>query len=57
VPFAVADGADNPRYLVVDVILRVAVPAGALQPGHHDQPSGLEPARLAAVNPARSGSA
>jgi hypothetical protein len=35
----------------VNVILRVAVPAGALQPGSDDQPGGLEPAGLAAVDP------
>ena len=50
-PLAVADGAGDPGDLVVDVILRVAVPAGALQPRRHDQPGRLEPARLLAVDP------
>src|SRR5690242_8697527 len=50
-PFAVAVGAGDPGDLVVDVVLRVAVAAGALQPGRDDQPGGLEPARLAAVGP------
>ena len=50
-PLAVAEGAGDPGDLVVDVVLRVAVPAGALQPGRDDQPGGLEPARLAAVDP------
>jgi hypothetical protein len=36
--------------LVVDVVLGVAVSAGALQPGGDDQPSLFEPARLAAVD-------
>ena len=35
----------------MDVVLGVAVAAGALQPGRDDQPGGLEPARLAAVDP------
>ena len=50
-PLAVAVGAGDPGDLVVDVVLGVAVPAGALQPGRDDQPGGLEPARLAAVDP------
>ena len=50
-PLAVAVGAGDPGDLVVDVVLRVAVPAGALQPGGDDQPGGLEPARFAAVDP------
>ena len=37
--------------LVVDVVLWVAVPAGALQPGRHDQPGGLEPAGLVLTDP------
>ena len=35
----------------MNVVLGVAVPAGALQPGRDDEPGGLEPARLAAVDP------
>ena len=50
-PLAVAEGPGDPGDLVVDVVLRVAVAAGALQPGRDDQPGGLEPARLAAVDP------
>ena len=50
-PFAVADGPGDPRDLVVDVILRVAVPAGALQPGRDDQLGWLEPAGFAAIDP------
>ena len=50
-PLAVAVGPGDPGDLVVDVVLGVAVPAGALQPGRDDQPGGLEPARLAAVDP------
>ena len=50
-PFAVAVGPGDPGDLVVDVVLGVAVPAGALQPGRDDQPGGLEPAGLAAVDP------
>ena len=50
-PLAVAVGPGDPGDLVVDVVLGVAVPAGALQPGGDDQPGGLEPARLAAVDP------
>ena len=50
-PLAVAEGAGDPGDLVVNVVLRVTLPAGALQPGRDDQPGGLEPARLAAVNP------
>ena len=50
-PLAVAEGPRDPGDLVVDVVLGVAVPAGALQPGRDDQPGGLEPARLAAVDP------
>ena len=49
-PLAVAEGPGDPGDLVVDVVLRVAVPAGALQPGGDDQPGGLEPAWLAAVD-------
>jgi hypothetical protein len=49
-PFAVAEGAGDPGDLVVDVVLGVAVAAGALQPGGDDEPGGLEPARLAAVD-------
>ena len=49
-PLAVAVGPRDPGDLVVDVVLGVAVPAGALQPGRDDQPGGLEPARLAAVD-------
>src|ERR1035441_8502559 len=37
-PLAVAEGAGDPGDLVVDVVLGVAVPAGALQPGGDDQP-------------------
>jgi len=50
-PFPVAEGPGDPRDLIVNVILGIAVPAGALQPRGHDQPGGLEPARLAAVDP------
>ena len=50
-PFPVAEGPGDPRDLIVNVILGIALPAGALQPRGHDQPGGLEPARLAAVNP------
>ena len=50
-PLPVADGPGDPRDLVVDVILRVAVPAGALQPGTDDQARFLEPARLLPVDP------
>jgi hypothetical protein len=50
-PLAVADGPGEPGDLVVNMILRVAVTAGALQPGRDDQPGGLEPTRLAAVDP------
>ena len=50
-PFPVAEGPGDPRDLVVNVILGIAVPAGALQPRGDDQPGGLEPARLAAVDP------
>ena len=49
-PFAVADGAGDAGDLVVDVVLGVAVPAGALEPGGDDQLGGLEPARLAVVD-------
>ena len=49
-PFAVAAGTGDPGDLVVDVVLGVAVPAGALQPGGHDEPGGLESAVLAAVD-------
>jgi hypothetical protein len=49
-PCAVAVGAGDPGDLVVDVVLGVTVPAGALQPGGDDQPGGLEPAGLAAVD-------
>ena len=49
-PFAVAVGAGDAGDLVVDVVLGVAVPAGALQPGGDDQSGGLEPARLAPVD-------
>ena len=50
-PFAVAEGPRDAGDLVVDVVLRVAVSAGALQPGGDDQPGGLEPARFAVVDP------
>ena len=50
-PLAIAVGPHDPGDLVVDVVLGVAVPAGALQPGRHDQPGGLEPAQLAAIDP------
>ena len=50
-PLAIAVGPRDPGDLVVDVVLGVAVPAGALQPGGDDQSGGLEPARLAAVDP------
>src|SRR5438270_14049823 len=50
-PLPVAAGAGDPRELVVNVVLGVAVPAGALQPGGDDEPGGLEPARLAGVGP------
>jgi hypothetical protein len=33
------------------MVLRITLPADALQPGRHDQPGGLEPARLAAIDP------
>src|SRR5690348_273831 len=49
-PLPVAIGAGDSSDLVVDVVLGVAVAAGALQPGGDDQPGGLEPARLAAVD-------
>ena len=50
-PLAVAEGPGNAGDLVVDMVPGIALPAGALQPRGHDQPGGLEPARLAAVNP------
>ena len=50
-PLPVASGAGDPGDLVVNVILRVAVPAGALQPGRDDQACFLEPARLVPVHP------
>src|ERR1035441_8589950 len=50
-PLAVAERPGDPGDLVVDVVLGVAVPAGALQPGGDNQPGGLKPARLAAVDP------
>ncbi len=50
-PLAVAEGPCDPGDLVVDVVLWVAVPAGALQPGRHDQPGGLEPAGLVLTDP------
>jgi len=40
-----------PGYLVVNMILRVPVPAGALEPRRDDQPGFLEPAPLLAVYP------
>src|SRR5262249_24159442 len=49
-PLAIAVGPHDPGDLVVDVVLRVALSAGALQPVRDDQPGGLEPARLAAVD-------
>ena len=39
-PSAVAEGPGDPGDLVVDVVLGVAVPASALQPGGDDQPGG-----------------
>src|SRR5690242_19967940 len=50
-PFPVAEGPGDPRDLIVNVILGIALPARALQPRGHDQPGGLKPPRLAAVNP------
>ncbi len=50
-PLAVADRAGDPGDLVVDVILGIAVPAGALQSGRDDQPGLFEPAWFAAVDP------
>jgi len=50
-PLAVAEGPGDPGDLVVDMVLRVAVPAGAPQPRGDDQPGGLEPARLVTINP------
>jgi len=50
-PFPVAHGPGDSRDLVMDVILRVSVSAGALQPRRDDQPGGLEPARFAAIDP------
>ncbi len=50
-PLPVAERPGDPGDLVVDVVLRVAVPAGALQPGRDDQPGLLEPARLTSVDP------
>ena len=47
----VPHGLDQPGDLVVDVILRIPVPAGALQPGRHRDQRFLEPARLLAVHP------
>ena len=35
----------------MNMVLGVAIPAGALQPGCDDKPGGLEPARLAAIDP------
>jgi hypothetical protein len=49
-PFAVARGPGDPGDLVVNVILRVAVPAGALQPRGDDHVRLLKPAGLAAVD-------
>jgi hypothetical protein len=48
VPVPVPERAGDPGDLVVDVILRVAVAAGALQPRGHDQPGCLEPGWLGA---------
>jgi len=50
-PLAVAERPGDPGDLIVNVILGITVPAGALQPGRDDQPGGLEPARLAPVDP------
>jgi hypothetical protein len=50
-PFAVAECPGDPGDLIVNVVLRVTLPAGALQPGRDDQPGGLEPARLTAIDP------
>ncbi len=47
----VAHRLHQPGDLVVDVVLRVAVPAGPLQPGRHRDQRLLEPARLLAVHP------
>src|SRR5262249_56262847 len=45
-PLPVAVGAGDPGDLVVDVVLGVAVAAGALQPGGDDPPGGVEAGRL-----------
>ena len=50
-PLPIPNGPGDPRDLIVNVILRVAVPAGALQPRRHDQARFLEPARLLPVYP------
>ena len=50
-PLPVTCGPGDSRDLVVNVILRVAVAAGALQPRRHDQARILEPARFLAINP------
>ena len=50
-PLPIPNGPGDPRDLIVNVILRVAVPAGALQPRRHDQARFLEPARLLPVHP------
>jgi hypothetical protein len=50
-PLPVAERPGDPGDLIVNVILGITVPAGALQPGRDDQPGGLEPARLAPVDP------
>ena len=49
-PLPVARGAGDTADLVVNVILRIAIPAGALQPGRDDQPCSLEPAGLLPVD-------
>jgi hypothetical protein len=50
-PLPVAEGMRDAGDLIVDVVLRVAVTAGALQPGADDQPRLLEPARLLPIHP------
>ena len=50
-PLPVAGSPGDPGDLIVNVILRITVPAGALQPRCDDQPSFLEPAGFLPVDP------